>query len=128
MSSSVSSLSSTLCLPAIEPEAGGGEVEHARRVDVADQLQRVLGLVGDFVDVDEERVQVVGGPDVAAADEDVEPPLMLQLRVDPPELQVEQLIVVAELEQLRVGELEDLEHGLRRPVRCRRRARRSRLG
>ena len=50
--------------------------------------------------------------DVAAAAQEREPGRLFHRRVDARELDVEQLVVVAELEQLRVGELEDLERRL----------------
>ena len=37
----------------------GDEAEQPRGVDVADELQAVLGAVGQLVDVDEQRVQAV---------------------------------------------------------------------
>ena len=41
-----------------EAEPGGDQAEQARGVDVAHELQRVLGAIGDLVDVDEERMQL----------------------------------------------------------------------
>ena len=78
MSSSVSSLSSTLAFQLAEAEPGGGQVEQARRVDVADHLERVLGPVGELVDVDEERVQLARRRDVAAAAQEREPGRLLR--------------------------------------------------
>ena len=52
-------------LPAVETEARRGELEDPRGVDVADHLERVLRLVGQLVDVDEQRVQLLRGADVA---------------------------------------------------------------
>src|SRR5205809_2463003 len=96
----------------IEPEAIGDEGEDARGVDVADELQRVLGAIGQLVDVDEQRVDLLRRLRVSRSDPLVVPLRPLQLRVDLRELVVEQLVVVAELEELRVRELENLERRL----------------
>src|SRR5262245_55484605 len=103
--------------PSRQAETHGGQREHARRVDVAHDLQRVVGAVGDLVDVDEERVHLVGGPHRTAPEQVLPPAGALQRRVDPRELRVQQRIVVAELEQLRVRELEELQRGGRARVR-----------
>ena len=52
------------------------------------------------------------GPRIPGPHPVVVSPRALQLRVDRRQLAVEPLIVIAELEELRIGELEDLERGL----------------
>src|SRR5262245_30381583 len=55
---------------------------------------------------------VVGGLRVAASPPRPGPPVSLELRVDAPQLVVEQLVVIAELEELRVRVFEQLDRAL----------------
>src|SRR6185503_3609082 len=52
-------------LPPLEPETVAAEREQPRRIDVADELETVLGAIGQLVDVDEERVHLARGAAVA---------------------------------------------------------------
>ena len=116
-------------LPAIEVEAGADEREQPRRVHVADDLQRVLGPVGQLVHVDEQRVHLPRGARVMPSEERVVPArLLLDVGVDARQRVVEQLVVIAELQELGVGELDDLERRLRAGGQYRTRTPRSTSG
>src|SRR5262249_41551421 len=96
-------------LPPRDAQPRAHERQHAGGVDVADDLQRIFRPVGDLVDVDEQRVQLVGGARRPAAKQVPPPARSLQRRIDASELHVEQRVVIAELEQLGVRELEQLQ-------------------
>ena len=114
MSSSVFSFSLDVRLPAVEVEPGPDQREQTRRVHVADDLQGVLGPVGQLVHVDEQRVHLTRRARVVPAEERVVPArLLLHLRVDARQRIVEQLVVIAELQELGIGELDNLERRLR---------------
>ncbi len=83
-----------VALPLIEAESRGSQVENARRVDVTDDLQRVLRPVGQLVDVDEDGMNVAGRPRVVPAQPGLAPAASLERRVGPRQLRVEQLVVV----------------------------------
>jgi len=65
MSSSVCSFSRNVGLPLIEAEPRTRQREHTREIHVAGEFQRIFRLVGQLVDVDEQRVDVVRGARVA---------------------------------------------------------------
>ena len=60
MSSSVFSFSLTFVFQRSRSSRAPTSAKQPRRVDVADDLQRVLGAVGQLVHVDEERVHLPG--------------------------------------------------------------------
>jgi hypothetical protein len=104
-------------LPAIQTEPRSHVREHPGRVAVSHELQRVLGPIQQLADVDEQRVHLARRTRVAPRAEQVRPPILLQFVVQLPQLQVEQLIVVAKLQQLRIRELHNLLGGSRSGLR-----------
>ena len=96
--------------PAVQIEPGAHQREQPRRVDIADDLQRIFGSIGQLVDVDKERVHLPDRLRVVPAEQRIVPVrLLLHLGVDVGERIVQQLVVIAELQKLRVGELDDLD-------------------
>ena len=113
MSSSVLSFASTSAFHVSSPSRSATSPNRRDGIDVADELQRVLGAVGQLVDVDEQRVHLPRRAGIARSDPLIVPAGPLELCVDHRQLIVEQCVVMAELEELRVGELEDLQCRLR---------------
>ena len=99
-------------LPPIQTEARGGQAEEPCGVHVADELDRVLGVIGQLVHVDEQGMHVVRCARVAARPEQPDRARLLQLGVQARQLGVEEAVIVPELEELRVRELQDLHSGL----------------
>ena len=76
---------------------------------VADELQRVLGALGQLADLAEPRLELAGGALVAASADDPLRPRRLQLGVDLSQIRIQALIVVPEFEELRIREFENVE-------------------
>src|SRR5580704_4299803 len=94
-----------------DADFGGAKFVEARGEHVAEELDGVVGALGEFVDVEQYGVQFGRGargaparPEACAAGFDEV--------VDVGELAGEEFVVVAELEQLRVGVLQKLDGGL----------------
>ena len=67
-------------LPGLEAEAVRGQPEQSDGIDVADELDRILGTVGQVVEIDVERMHLPGGPGVAGSE-----PLFVPARaLEPP--------------------------------------------
>ena len=90
---------------------GGAEFVEARGEHVAEKLDGVVGALGEFVDVEQHGVQFRGSAGGAPASPEPGASGVEEV-VDLFEFLGEQLVVVAELEQLRVGVLEELDGGL----------------
>ena len=94
-----------LVLPVAQAEAARRTAVEARVVGVADDLEGVRGAVGELEDVDQEIAQAVGRRLRLFASE-ARAALGVDL-VDRVQLVVEELVVRAQLDELRVGELRE---------------------
>ena len=99
-------------LPAIQTEAGGGQAEEPCGVHMSPTNLIAFALIGQLVHVDEQGMNVVRRARVAARPEQPYRTGLLQLGVHARQLRVEQVVIVPELEELRVRELQDLDGGL----------------
>lgn len=87
-------------LPAIQIEPRADKPEQPGGVHVADDLERVLGAVCELVDVDEQGMDLTGRANIMPPENPVVPVLHLKIAIDPRQLVVEQVVIVAELQQL----------------------------
>lgn len=94
-----------------DADLGGGEAVEARGEHVAEEFDGVVGVLGEFHDLEQDGVEVGGGAGEAPAEEDSG--ALFERVVDGVELAGEEVVVVAELEELGVGVLEELDGGLR---------------
>src|SRR5579863_9540689 len=88
----------------------GGEFVEAGGKHVAEELDGVVGALGEFVDVEQHGVQFRSGAGGAPARPEAGASRVEEV-VDIFELAGEEFVVVAELEQLRVGVLQELDGG-----------------
>ena len=89
----------------------GAEFVEARGEHVAEELDGVVGALGEFVHVEQDSVQFRRGAGGAPARPEAGASGVEEV-VDVFEFLGEQFVVVAELEQLRVGVLQELDGGL----------------
>src|SRR5579859_948980 len=92
-------------------DLGRAQLVKPRRKHVAEELDGVVGALGELVDVEQNGVQLAGGLGRAPARPGSGASLFEEV-VDLLQLLGHQLVVVAELEQLRVGVLQKLDGGL----------------
>ncbi len=97
-------------LPGPDAEPPDGALVDAREVEVADDLERVVDALGELAELHEAADHAVPEVDPRVADDVRDAPRAgaIELAVDVRQLRVEQLVVVAELEELRRRELEDV--------------------
>ena len=89
---------------------GGGEFVEAGGKHVAEELDGVVSALGEFADVEQDGMEFRGGASGAPARPEAAASAIEEV-VDDFELLGEQIVVVAELEELRVGVLQELNGG-----------------
>ena len=89
----------------------GAEFVEAGGEHVAEKLDGVVGALGEFVDVEQDGVEFRGGAGGAPAGPEAGASLFEEV-VDVFQFAGEQFVIVAELEELRVGVLQKLDGGL----------------
>ena len=87
-------------------DLGGGELVKTRREHVAEKLDGVVGVFGELGDVEKHGMKAGGGASEPPAGEDAG--AFVEQGIDALQLIGEEIVVVAEFEELRVGVLEEL--------------------
>jgi hypothetical protein len=93
-----------------DADLGGGQLVEARRIHVAQELDGVVGMLGELGDIEKDGVETVRRARQTPARQS--PGLVAEGIVDTVENAGEEFIVVAELKELGVGVFEELDGGL----------------